>query len=91
MLPVLCAVIAVVLVGVLCALRWAVASRPPAAGFGWVFLCASCKQVCPETAPTRPFSTETAPPHQDDVSHSICPACVRKLYPELADKVLGSS
>jgi len=51
-------------------------------------LCAACEKAKIENEIWIPVSKEIASVTGEKISHGICPDCVRRLYPDLADKVL---
>ncbi len=51
-------------------------------------LCAACKKAKVENEIWIPVSKEIASVAGEKISHGICPDCMTRLYPDLADKVL---
>jgi PAS domain-containing protein len=58
---------------------------------GLLPLCSSCKKVRDDRGYWHQVEQYITERTGDLVSHSICPECVRKLYPEIADEVLASA
>ncbi len=56
---------------------------------GLLPICASCKKIRDDKAYWRQVEQYVSEHSEAEFSHSICPDCVRKLYPEYADDVLG--
>lgn len=56
---------------------------------GLIPICASCKSIRSDTGYWDTIEKYVAEHSEAVFSHSICPDCVKKLYPEYADKVLG--
>ena len=56
---------------------------------GLIPICASCKQVRDDQGYWQHVEQYVAAHSLAEFSHSICPACIKKLYPEIADKVLN--
>lgn len=56
---------------------------------GLLPLCASCKKVRDDNGYWRQVEQYITDQTGAMVSHAICPDCVRKLYPELADELLA--
>jgi len=59
------------------------ASKPPA---GVVPICASCKRVRGSGGGWRAIESYLAQQAGVECSHSICPDCIQKLYPQLAPR-----
>ena len=55
---------------------------------GLIPICANCKQIRDDKGYWQSVENYISQHSQAEFSHSICPDCVRKLYPELADKIL---
>ena len=55
---------------------------------GLLPICASCKQIRDDQGYWQSVEQYVAAHSEAHFSHSICPDCIKKLYPELADKVL---
>jgi hypothetical protein len=53
-------------------------------------LCASCKKVRDDRGYWRQVEQYITEQTGALVSHAICPDCVRKLYPDLADEILAA-
>jgi hypothetical protein len=54
---------------------------------GLLPLCASCKKVRDDDGYWRQIESYVQQHSEAQFSHSLCPDCVRKLYPDLADEV----
>lgn len=65
------------------------ASRLSKMGISWLTLCSCCKKVKRDDTHWIAMSPELVDLVGEDVSHGLCPGCVRELYPEYAAKVLG--
>ena len=55
---------------------------------GLLPICASCKQIRDDQGYWQSVEQYVTAHSEAEFTHSVCPACIRKLYPELADKVL---
>lgn len=58
---------------------------------GLLPICASCKNIRDDKGYWRQIETFIREHSEADFSHGICPDCVRKLYPELAEDILKKS
>jgi CHASE3 domain sensor protein len=58
---------------------------------GLIPICSSCKKIRDDNGYWHQVETYMRTHSEAEFSHSICPDCVRLLYPEMADQVLGSS
>jgi len=58
---------------------------------GLVPICASCKRVRQDDGYWEQIETYVKERSDADFSHGICPDCTRRLYPEVADEVLGGT
>jgi hypothetical protein len=56
---------------------------------GLLPLCASCKKVRDDNGYWRQVEQYITDQTGAMVSHAICPDCVRRLYPDLADEILA--
>jgi ligand-binding sensor domain-containing protein len=54
---------------------------------GLLPVCASCKKIRDDKGYWNQIETYIAEHSEADFSHGICPDCMRKLYPEWADRV----
>jgi len=52
-------------------------------------VCANCKSIRDEDGVWLSFEKYLHRHTEAELSHGMCPVCVRKLYPAIADKVLG--
>ena len=50
---------------------------------GLLPICASCKKIRDDQGGWQQIEDYIATHSEADFSHSICPACARKLYPEI--------
>lgn len=57
---------------------------------GLIPICSSCKKIRDDKGYWHQVETYVRDHSEAEFSHSICPDCIRKLYPEIAEKVLGS-
>jgi hypothetical protein len=55
---------------------------------GLLPVCASCKKIRDDKGYWSQIETYIRDHSEADFSHGICPECVRRLYPEYADRVL---
>ncbi|MCX5876346.1 MAG: DUF3365 domain-containing protein [Deltaproteobacteria bacterium] len=55
---------------------------------GFIPICASCKKIRDDQGFWTQVESYIASHSEAQFSHGICPDCVTKLYPELADKIL---
>ena len=56
---------------------------------GFLPICASCKKIRDDTGYWNEIEKYISERSEALFSHSICPDCLRKLYPEEADEILG--
>lgn len=56
---------------------------------GIVPICSNCKSIRDAQDNWHPIEDYLSKNPQAQLSHGICPDCIRKLYPEYADEVLG--
>jgi PAS domain S-box-containing protein len=52
-------------------------------------ICSSCKKIRDDTGYWQQIEEYISDHSEAQFSHGICPDCMRKLYPEYADEVLG--
>ena len=52
---------------------------------GLLPICASCKKIRDDNGYWNQIETYVQAHSEAEFSHSICPACARKLYPEIYD------
>jgi len=57
---------------------------------GLIPICSSCKKIRDDKGYWHQVETYVRDHSEAEFSHSICPDCIRKLYPDLADSILGS-
>lgn len=57
---------------------------------GLLPICAVCKNIRDDQGYWRRVEEYLLEHSEAEFSHSICPDCTRKLYPEVAEKVLGA-
>lgn len=55
---------------------------------GLLPICASCKKIRDDKGYWNQIETYISSHSAAEFSHSICPDCIKKLYPELADSIL---
>jgi DNA repair exonuclease SbcCD ATPase subunit len=55
---------------------------------GFLPICASCKKIRDDKGYWNEVERYIGGHSEAEFSHSICPDCIRKLYPEYADEVL---
>jgi PAS domain S-box-containing protein len=53
---------------------------------GLLPICASCKKIRDESGDWHTLETYISGHSEAEFSHSICPSCARRLYPEFVDK-----
>jgi hypothetical protein len=58
---------------------------------GLLPMCASCKKIRDDTGYWNQIEEYFEKRGQLSFSHTVCPDCMRILYPEIADKILGQS
>lgn len=51
-------------------------------------ICSSCKKIRSDDGVWHHIETYLSKNHHLDFTHSLCPECIKKLYPDLADKIL---
>jgi PAS domain S-box-containing protein len=56
---------------------------------GFLPICASCKKIRDDKGYWNEVEQFISERSETQFSHSICPDCMRKLYPEEADEILG--
>ena len=57
---------------------------------GLLPICASCKKVRDDRGYWNQIETYLREHSDTEVTHGLCPDCVKRLYPELADEVLAA-
>ena len=57
---------------------------------GFIPICASCKKIRDDQGFWSQVETYIGKHSGATFSHGICPDCIRKLYPELADEILAA-
>ncbi len=57
---------------------------------GLLPICASCKKIRDDQGAWQIIESYIKEHSEAEFSHGICPDCVKKLYPEHADKILGN-
>ena len=57
---------------------------------GFIPICASCKKVRDDQGFWTQVESYISKHSEAQFSHGICPGCIRKLYPEICDQVLGA-
>lgn len=55
---------------------------------GFIPICASCKKIRNDHGFWQQIEVYIRDHTEAECSHSICPVCVKALYPEIADKIL---
>ena len=58
---------------------------------GLLPICASCKKIRDDSGYWNQMETYIHDHSQADFSHSVCPDCLKKLYPEYANQVIDVS
>ena len=53
---------------------------------GIIPICSSCKQIRDDQGIWNQIEAYISVHSEAEFSHSICPECMKKLYPELADE-----
>jgi tetratricopeptide (TPR) repeat protein len=56
---------------------------------GLLPICSNCKNIRDDAGYWHQVESYVAQHSQAEFTHGICPSCIRKLYPQLADSVLG--
>jgi hypothetical protein len=56
---------------------------------GLLPICASCKRIRDDTGYWQQLESYISQYSSAEFSHGICPECLRKLYPDLADEILS--
>jgi hypothetical protein len=56
---------------------------------GFLPICSSCKKIRDDKGYWSEVERYIGEHSEAQFSHGICPDCMRKLYPEIADDVLG--
>jgi hypothetical protein len=57
---------------------------------GLLPICSSCKKIRDDTGYWHQVEKYVRDHSEAEFSHSICPDCMRKLYPDFADNILGA-
>jgi len=52
-------------------------------------MCAGCQRIRGESGDWRSLDASVPKPDEAVVTHTLCPDCVQRLYPEIASRVLG--
>ncbi|MGR3176637.1 MAG: response regulator, partial [Candidatus Anammoxibacter sp.] len=55
---------------------------------GLLPICSNCKKIRKDDGYWEVIETYISEHSEADFSHSVCPECVRKLYPEHAETIL---
>jgi PAS domain S-box-containing protein len=58
---------------------------------GFLPICASCKKIRDDKGYWNEVERYISEHSEAQFSHGICPDCIRKLYPEIADEMFGHS
>lgn len=58
---------------------------------GLITICSSCKKIRDDHVFWQQVEVYVRDHSEAEFSHSICPDCLRSLYPEMADEILGRS
>ena len=58
---------------------------------GLIPICSSCKKIRDDRGFWQQVEVYVRDHSEAEFSHSICPDCLRELYPEIADEILGRS
>lgn len=58
-------------------------------GVSWLTLCSCCKKIKRDDLNWIEMTPELVDLVGEDISHSFCPSCLRKLYPEYAELALS--
>ena len=58
---------------------------------GFLPICASCKKIRDDQGYWSQIEEYISEHSEAQFSHGICPDCIRKLYPEIADEMFGHS
>ncbi|MDA8405861.1 MAG: hypothetical protein M0T73_03235, partial [Deltaproteobacteria bacterium] len=56
---------------------------------GFIPICSSCKKIRDDKGYWRQVEEYVSEHSEALFSHGICPDCMKKLYPEYADDILG--
>ena len=57
---------------------------------GMLPVCASCKKIRDTAGHCEPVDVFVTRHGMGEVSHGICPDCIRSLYPSVADEILSA-
>jgi PAS domain S-box-containing protein len=52
-------------------------------------LCSNCKKIKVTDSQWESIHTDSVEVFTKNIAHTICPSCLRRLYPDLAEKLLG--
>jgi hypothetical protein len=58
---------------------------------GLLPICSNCKKICDDNSNWVQVEAYVRDRTDADFSHSICPDCLKKLYPEFADSILDKT
>lgn len=58
---------------------------------GFLPICASCKKIRDDEGFWNEVERYISDHSEAQFSHSICPDCVRALYPQLSEELLGDA
>lgn len=58
---------------------------------GFIPICASCKQIRDDQGYWLQIEAYISQHSEAQFSHGICPACIKKLYPDLSEEILGNT
>jgi PAS domain S-box-containing protein len=56
-----------------------------------IILCSNCEQIRLRKQEWVPFHKDILAGIGDTLSHGICPSCLKKLYPEVAERILAKN
>jgi PAS domain S-box-containing protein len=56
---------------------------------GFLPICAACKKIRDDTGYWNEIERYISEHSETQFTHGICPECMRKLYPEIADEIAG--
>jgi len=57
---------------------------------GLLPICASCKNIRDDRGYWQAVESYITTHSEAEFSHGLCPTCIRKLYPEMADEIIAS-
>ena len=55
---------------------------------GMLSICSSCKKIRTDDGHWEQLEEYVTKKSEAEFSHALCPACMRKLYPDIADDIL---